>query len=188
MPPSDLEIAVTFSRAVVAAGGESIVIGSVAVNAYARERSSSDVDFLVLVPERNLPRLAAELGRRRLRLADRPDLADAFREHTPVSVHVEGSLFRVDVKFAAGEEEAQEVRDGVRLDNGLTVPTVEHVVAYKILFGSPQDYLDAQRVIEMNGHEIDEEKLRSVMQRRGTAFSPYRRLKRQAGRHLPPHR
>lgn len=95
-------------------------------------------------------------------LVDPGDLIDAIREKSHATVVDTDSALHVDVKIALTPEEREEVADGQEVAFGgarLRIVGPEDTIAYKLLFGSPQDLADARSILVRQGHRIDRARL-----------------------------
>jgi hypothetical protein len=164
-------------------GGEALFIGSVAANVYGRPRASGDIDVLLRLPQASFARWADALRARGLTLDER-DLSDARLEGGHVSVHDLSSGVRIDVKMAT-KAEAEQFGRGLLLENGITVASLEDVIAHKFRFGRRQDLLDIENILEMSGGQVIDRRLRRIMESLGLSFRKYQRLLRRLKRATP---
>lgn len=172
MPGRDVEeTACAFGRACDAAAVEYAFIGGMAVNAWGNPRATRDIDVLLDLPGSKDAELVHRLRGESLRINPQ-DLADVRRDPGHVTVFDDEGMFYLDCKLVSTAEERQQVRDAleVRLPRGpVHVARPEDTVAYKLLFGSPQDLADARSIVERQAGKLDPGRLRALAHRLGVA-------------------
>ena len=132
-------------RALATARVRYVIVGGVGANLYGRPRSTFDVDLILAISEDDAERLAGAFRARRFAVSPE-DVRDALRERSHFTVHDLRSEYRLDCKgaYTARERVALDLRRRVRAGRGyLYVDAPEDLIVAKLLFGSPQDVLDA---------------------------------------------
>lgn len=143
------ETALAFHRACVAAEVPYALVGGFAVMAWGQPRATMDVDALTRLEEKRVVGFQVACRSERLQFS-LEDAKDALRAEGRLSIMDLDSPYHVDVKIARALEEVQQVESAVdvKFEEGhLRVAAPEDTVAYKLLFGSPQDLADARSVI-----------------------------------------
>lgn len=143
------DVALAFDTACRAAGVNYAFVGGVAVLAWGQPRATMDADALVSFQAGDATAFVQALASQSLQ-ASEDDLRDALKEGSHVTVFDTGSMFHVDLKLARTPEERREVTEAEDVEYGkgrLRVARPEDVIAYKLLFGSPQDLADARSIL-----------------------------------------
>jgi len=161
--------AFAFDRACRAASVGYAFVGGIAVMAWGQPRATADVDAMIdLTPDR-IDALASNLRREGFEF-DVRDLQDAFHDRSHVTLHHPASAFHIDLKLAITDEEREEIRSARIVALGghrVVVPRPEEVVAFKILYGTPQDLQDARSILIRQAGLIDVERMRGIAKRLG---------------------
>ncbi len=118
------------------------------------------------------------------------DIRDALRDRGHFTVHDLRSEYRLDCKgpYTARERVALEMRRRVRSGRGfLYVDAPEDLVVVKLLFGSPQDVLDAEAVYARQRPRMDLRHAAALARRFGV-LEEWRALRQRVDRILekPP--
>ena len=116
-----------------------------------------DIDALVKLSEPEVEAFVGSLAAHQLKaLAE--DLHDALKGEGHVSVFDASSPIHVDIKLAIRPEEIREVDHAEQIafaQGQLCVARPEDVVAYKLVFGSPQDLADARSILVRQKARLD---------------------------------
>lgn len=161
------DVALAFNRACEAADVTYALVGGFAVMAWGLPRATRDVDALVRLRGERIESFVRACKEQGLQTS-REDVESALAEGGHVSVFDLSSSYHVDVKPArTAEEEAQVISAmDVRFPEGrLRVARPEHTVAYKLLFGRPQDLADARSIVVRQQGKLRWEDLRSLCRR-----------------------
>lgn len=153
-----------FHRACVASGVGYAFVGGIAVLAWGQPRATADVDALVDLPADRVARLVEKLAGEGL-VADRRALSAALTSGGHATVEDTLGAFHVDVKVARTDEEVAEVGRAVSVavaGHELRIASPEDTVAFKLLFGSPQDLADARSILVRQAKRMDASRLRDV--------------------------
>lgn len=138
-----------------------------AVITWGQPRFTADVDTLVQLEHHKHASFVAALGAHGLDI-DADALEDARNDRSHISVFDRASTFHVDIKLArTAEERAQiDAAHSVSLGDGrLRIATAEDTVAFKLLYGSPQDLQDARSIVWRQGDALDHDRLRRLAAR-----------------------
>lgn len=159
--------AFAFDRACAAAKVPYAFVGGIAVMAWGQPRATSDVDALLdLLPETTAAFVSAA-SREGLE-CDAHDFEDARIDHAHVTMHHPASGFHIDIKLVRHDDERRQIEAAHRLrvaDGSVVVPRPEDVVAYKLLYGSPQDIADARSILVRQAGRLDLAHLRDLARR-----------------------
>ncbi len=162
-----------------------VIVGGVGANLYGRPRSTFDVDLILAISEDEAERLARAFRSRGFAVLAE-DIRDALRERTHFTVHDRRSEYRLDCKgaYTARERVALELRRRVRSGRGyLYVDAPEDLIVAKLLFGSPQDVLDAEAVYARQLPRLDLGRIASLARRFGVS-KEWQDLRRRVDRIL----
>ncbi len=173
------------ARALAAARVRYVIVGGVGANLYGRPRSTFDVDLILAVSADDAARLAAAFRARGFEVSP-DDIRDALGERSHFTVHDLRSEYRLDCKgaYSARERVALDLRRRVRSGRGyLYVDAPEDLIVAKLLFGSPQDVLDAEAVYARQLPRLDLRRVGSLARRFGVA-EEWRALRRRVDRIL----
>lgn len=151
----DAEVEDTFSAVVQAlaeANVEAAFIGAIAVIAWSRVRTTTDVDLVVSASADDLSRLRPCLERRGFQLGA-PVTSDASDGVPDISVFWSSHRpsVRVDVFHAKTDFEREALRQAVPMEvagRRVRVAVPEAVVVYKVLAGRAKDLVDVRAVLE----------------------------------------
>ncbi|HLE96527.1 MAG TPA: nucleotidyl transferase AbiEii/AbiGii toxin family protein [Candidatus Thermoplasmatota archaeon] len=177
------DVAIAFDRACRAARVPYAFVGGMAVLAWGQPRTTSDIDALLAVELAQVPTMSAALAGEGLRGSE-ADFRDAFADRSHVSVFDERSAFHVDVKIAFREDERRQVADAVDVPfrgAALRVARPEDTVAFKLLYGTPQDLADARSILVRQVKRLDEARLRGLARRLGVEEALERALDEAPG-------
>lgn len=172
-------------RALATARVRYVIVGGVGANLYGRPRSTFDVDLILAISEDDAERLAGAFRARRFAVSPE-DVRDALRERSHFTVHDLRSEYRLDCKgaYTARERVALDLRRRVRAGRGyLYVDAPEDLIVAKLLFGSPQDVLDAEAVYARQLPRLDLRRVASLARRFGVS-EEWRALRRRVDRIL----
>ncbi len=170
-------------RALAAARVRYVIVGGVGSNLYGRPRSTFDVGLILAVSEDDAERLAAAFRAQGFAVSP-DDIRDAVRERSHFTVHDLRSEYRLDCKgaYSAREQVALDLRRRVRSGRSyLYVDAPEDLIVAKLLFGSPQDVLDAEAVYARQLPRLDLRRVNSLARRFGVA-EEWRALRRRVDR------
>jgi len=148
-----------------------VIVGGVGANLYGRPRSTFDVDLILEIREGDAGRLARAFRADGFAVSEE-DIVDALRERGHFTVHDVGSEYRLDCKgaYAARERTALELRRRVRSGRGfLYVDAPEDLIVSKLVFGSPQDVLDAEAVYARQLPRLDLRRVSALARRFGVS-------------------
>lgn len=163
------DVAAAFDRALGRAGGHYAFVGGLAVSAWGQPRATQDVDCLLDLPPEATGAFVNALAAEGLKVFPGGlEAAPSGRSH--VTILDEGSAYHVDCKLAVTADERAQVRDAkeVALPQGrLRVARAEDTVAYKVLFGSPQDLQDVRSILIRQAGRLDLGRLRALARRLG---------------------
>ncbi|HYM40603.1 MAG TPA: hypothetical protein VEY12_10790 [Thermoplasmata archaeon] len=162
-----------------------VIVGGVGANLYGRPRSTFDVDLILEVREGDAERLARAFRGSGFSVSPE-DIVDALRERSHFTVHDRESEYRLDCKgsYTARERVALELRRRVRSGRRfLYVDAPEDLIVAKLLFGSPQDLLDAEAVYVRQRPRLDLRHVSSLAGRFGVA-EEWKALRRRVDRIL----
>ncbi len=162
-----------------------VIVGGVGANLYGRPRSTFDVDLILAIAEEDAVRVARGFRERGFAVSP-DDIRDALRERSHFTVHDLRSEYRLDCKgaYSARERVALELRRRVRSGRGfLYVDAPEDLIVAKLLFGSPQDLLDAEAVYARQLPRLDLRRVTSLARRFGV-LAEWRALRRRVDRIL----
>lgn len=162
--PGPESTAAAFHRACEAAGIRYVVVGGLAVGAWGIPRATADVDTIVVLDPPRLSAFASALRAEGLEFDER-DLTDALTDGAHVSIFDPRTLFHVDIKPARSAAEREQAEFAIVLTTTmgpLRVATAEHTVAYKLLYGSPQDLADARSILIRQAGRLDIPRLRAL--------------------------
>lgn len=149
------EVEETFAavvRALADAKVDAAFIGAIAVIAWSRIRTTTDVDLVISASEDDLTRLRPSLARLGFRegapvtsepTEPVPDISVFWSAHRP--------SVRVDVFHAKTDFEREALRLAVEAEvagQRVRVAIAESVIVYKLLAGRPKDELDLRAVLE----------------------------------------
>lgn len=160
-------MALAFDRACSAAGVSYVFVGGIAVMAWGQPRATSDVDAILLLPPSRADAFVKALRAEKLS-ASLADFDAARDDPGHVSVFDDDSHFHVDVKLAVIPDEEVQVRNAAEISLGggkLRISPPEETVAYKLLFGSPQDTQDARSILVRQAGKLDVPRLRKLAER-----------------------
>lgn len=163
------DVAVAFGRAARRAGVRYALIGGLAVSTWGQPRATQDVECLLELETGIEEELVAALSAEGLR-ASQEDFQDARAEGSHVTIHDSDSLFHVDCKLVATSDEVAQVREAAEVIVGagpLRVARAEDTVAFKLLFGTPQDLQDVQSILHRQRARLDMHRLRALAGRLG---------------------
>lgn len=166
-----------------------MIVGGVGANLYGRPRSTFDVDLILELREGDAERLARAFRASGFSVAPE-EVVDALRERSHFTVHDRESEYRLDCKgvYTAREQVALELRRRVRSGRAFFyVDAPEDLIVAKLLFGSPQDVLDAEAVYARQLPRLDLRRVSSLARRFGVS-EEWRALRRRVDRILkePP--
>lgn len=137
-----------------------VLIGAWALTAWGRPRATNDVDFLVLVDEKNLPRLGEQLVQAGFLLDE------TWQEWNPllkgVQLRLQHQGITIDILRSRGSHDQQtfQRRRKKRMDGHYYwVVSVEDFVLQKLQAGRPRDFEDAISIIERFRRKLDHEYL-----------------------------
>lgn len=156
------ETVLAFHRACAASGVGYALIGGVAVNAWGQHRTTADIHFLLALREERARAFADSLAAEGLTV-NRLDLRSAFRDRTHVTVVDAAAGLHLDLKLALLPLEREQVDAAIviEFEGGVVrVARPEDTVAFKLKFGSPQDWADARSILARQGKRLDEARLR----------------------------
>jgi hypothetical protein len=162
-----------------------VIVGGVGANLYGRPRSTFDVDLILEVEEGHAERLARGFRASGFSVTAE-DIRVALREQGHFTVHDLRSEYRLDCKgaYTARERVALELRRRVRSGRGfLYVDAPEDLIVVKLLFGSPQDVLDAEAVYARQRPRLDLRRV-SLLARRFGVLEEWRAMRRRVDRIL----
>lgn len=165
------DAAFAFDRACRAAGVRYAFVGGIAVMGWGQPRATADVDVLIDLAPSQDDAFVAALFKEGLELDPR-DLRDARDDRSHVTIHHPPSTFHVDLKLATTPEERDEIAGGVVVELGrgrVVIPSPEQVIAYKLLYGTPQDVADARSILVRQEGRLDLPGLRDLASRLGVA-------------------
>ena len=163
------QVAAAFDRATRRVGVRYAFVGGLAVSAWGQPRATQDADCLLELSAADDARLCKELARERLRAAPE-DFSDARRERSHVTVFDLDSSFHVDCKLISTREEAEQIENARELrvaDADLRIARPEDTVAFKLLFGTPQDVQDARSILIRQAGRLDLARLQELSARLG---------------------
>jgi predicted nucleotidyltransferase len=162
-------IAAAFARACDQAGVRYVFVGGFAVLAWGQPRTTSDIDVLVQYGEADIPRVVEALEAQGLEV-EAHDLRAARKDGSHVTVFTADPILTVDIKPALEDHEVDQISAGtdVVLERGpVRVAPAADTVAYKLVFGSPQDLQDARSIVARQGDRLDLERLWTLAERHG---------------------
>ena len=162
-----------------------VIVGGVGANLFGRPRSTFDVDLILDIQEGDAERLSRAFRARGFSVSSE-DVRDALRERAHFTVHDLRSEYRLDCKgaYSARERVALEMRRRVRSGKAfLYVDAPEDLIVAKLLFGSPQDVLDAEAVYARQLPKLDLRRVSSLARRFGVV-TEWQALRRRVDRIL----
>ncbi|HUR70063.1 MAG TPA: hypothetical protein VM370_12530 [Candidatus Thermoplasmatota archaeon] len=165
------ETALAFDRAARAAMVPYALVGGFAVSAWGQPRSTSDVDALVVLPDAKVESFAAAIRHEGLTVS-MADLRDVLRQGGHVTIFDPESSFHVDAKLCRTASEREQVEQAAEVPfHGakLRFARAEDTVAYKLLYGTPQDVNDAATILARQAGKLDEGRLMSIALKLGVA-------------------
>ncbi|HLE47174.1 MAG TPA: hypothetical protein VI818_02665 [Candidatus Thermoplasmatota archaeon] len=136
---------------------EYVLIGGLAVMAWGQPRATMDVDALARLETKRIEALFLSCKGERLQF-EVEDARDALRGEGHLTIFDLDSPYHVDVKVARTVPEVLQVSSGVSVEfeeGILHVASPEDTVAYKLLFGSPQDIADARSILVRQQARLD---------------------------------
>jgi hypothetical protein len=165
------ETAVAFDRAAREAGVPYALVGGFAVSAWGQPRTTSDVDALVDLAEGRVEAFTRALIQEGLNVTE-DDFRDVLREGGHVTIFDPGSSFHVDAKLCKTPGERDQVSQAAEVPfHGakLRFARPEDTVAYKLLYGTPQDVADAATIIVRQAGKLDEARMMALAIKLGVA-------------------
>jgi hypothetical protein len=150
-------------------GFDYALVGGVAVSGWGVTRTTTDVDVIIDLREKDVDRLAAEFAKSGFSVTA-ADIYAALKEQTHFTVFDNHSSYRIDAKGAYGEAARETlmsrkafVLEGVK--SFLASP--EDTIANKLLYGSEQDLQDAKGIYVRQLEKLDLDRLRSLCKKLG---------------------
>lgn len=165
------DTAVAFDRAARAADVSYAVVGGFAVSAWGQPRTTSDVDVLVVLDERQIVPFSRALAAQGL-TANEADFRDVLREGGHVTIFDPDSSFHVDAKLCKTESERDQVKHAAEVPfHGarLRIARAEETVVYKLLYGTPQDVADAASILARQAGKLDDTRMMALAIKLGVA-------------------
>ncbi|MBI4394482.1 MAG: hypothetical protein HY556_11915 [Euryarchaeota archaeon] len=162
-------MALAFDRAATRAGVGYAMVGGMAVMAWGRPRATADVDVLLSIPPGSLTSFVTCLEVEGFS-ANPLDFKDVGELGGHVTIFDNDSPFHVDAKIARGEPELTQIASAVEVafgDGRVRVASPEDTIAFKLLYGSPQDLEDARSIIDLMEKALDIPRLRTIGARLG---------------------
>lgn len=158
------DTAVAFDRAARAAGVPYALVGGFAVSTWGQPRATSDVDALIVLQESAIGPFAAALKKEGLTVSV-ADLQDVLREGGHVTIFDPESSFHVDAKVTHAASEREQVEQAAEVPfHGakLRFARAEDTIAYKLLYGTPQDIQDAATILARQEGKLDEARMMAL--------------------------
>ena len=172
------ETALAFARACAAAKIRYALVGGFAVMAWGQPRMTLDVDALVAVDAKAAASLQDACRNEGLRVSIE-DIQSAIAEGSHVTVFDEQSPYHVDAKLARTAFELSEINEAKRItfsDGELVIARPEDTIAFKLVYGSPQDLQDARSILIRQKGVVNLDQLRALAVRLGVEKSLERLL------------
>lgn len=163
------ELAVAFDRAARRAGGRYALIGGLAVSAGGQPRAMQVVDCLLDLPPEAEPAFCQALESEDLK-ASLADFAAARSDRSHATIFGARSTFHVECRLAWSDDERAQVSGAQEVgvpQGSLRVARAGDTVAYKVLFGSPQDLRDVRGILVRQRGRLDLVRLRALARRLG---------------------
>ncbi|MCY3415133.1 MAG: hypothetical protein INQ03_26005 [Candidatus Heimdallarchaeota archaeon] len=136
-------------------------VGGVAVIAFGRIRTTSDID--VIIDHRNLNREKFVHSLRDTGFDITLRDLDNFDEKMHVNFFDTNTMFRIDMKGIYKEKDEETIREGKIVnfvDLQIKLDSFENIIVNKLLFGSQIDIEDAMAILTRNFNNIDFELLK----------------------------
>lgn len=137
--------------------------------AWGQPRMTLDVDALVAVDAKAAASLQHACQKEGLRVSSE-DIQSAITEGSHVTVFDTQSPYHVDAKLARTAFELAEINAAQRItfsDGELLIARPEDTVAFKLVYGSPQDLQDARSILIRQKGVVDLNQLRALAIRLG---------------------
>lgn len=176
------DVAAAFDRAARRVGARYALIGGLAVSAWGQPRATQDVDCLLDLPAGAEAAFRQALASEGLDVATE-DIAAASADQSHLTIFDKDSAYHVDCKLARSIDELAQVRDAkdVALAQGLLrVARAEDTIAFKVLFGSPQDLQDVRSILVRQRGRLDLPRLWALAARLGVTATLEKAM-REAG-------
>lgn len=177
---------VRLQQRLTTAGIASVVIGGIAVSAWARPRATQDIDFKVLLDRDAAQHLLDVLQPDYVSLQANPLAA---LQHTGVLFVKDQAGIRIDLQLAdtSLDESAIQRARTIELEPGVTaqVCSAEDLILYKMISTRPQDQIDVENLVQRQGQQLDDHYvlhwLRQLEQALddSTLIATYQRLRRR---------
>lgn len=177
MEPALLAAARRISTALCVARVPHVFIGSIALAAWARPRTTADIDILVLGRSDHPRPLIDLLSRRGFRLLGRVERDVMLAGFRLVPMGAGASPFSVDVLLSENPVVADIMERACRKKLGrlaIRVPCAEDFIVLKLQSGRLQDLADAEAVLRAAAGNLD----RALLERLGAMFGVNDRLRK----------
>ena len=162
-----------------------VIVGGVSANLFGRPRSTFDVDVILELRPEDAKRLARAFRGRGFSVSPE-DIEDALRERSHFPIHDRHSEYRLDCKgvYSDRERVALEMRRRIRTGRRFVFADApEDLIVVKLLFGSPQDVLDAEAVYARQRGRLDLRRT-AALARRFQVTKEWQALRRRVERIL----
>jgi hypothetical protein len=150
------EAATRIARALEAGGVSYAIGGAVALGAHGVPRGTLDVDVNVFVTDEELPRVVAILRSIGIEVTEDAAIARAQRDGMFVGDWggMRIDVFTPSIPFSL---EAEKTRVRVEAPDGGSewFLSAEALAIFKLLFARPKDYVDLERLIAVQGPQLD---------------------------------
>lgn len=171
------------AEALTSAGGQFALIGGAAMPVWGHDRSTRDVDAIVLTEPGSEPQQVARIvealrarGFAHMDRADRARLEDGLLVHAWFPLRPQSVSLRIDLFLAADPHRAEVIRRArPRMVGGCEVPVAscEDLILLKCRAARPVDMADARALVQANSTELDREYLRRWAAALGLADHPW---------------
>ena len=176
---------VQLQQRLTAASIASAVIGGIAVSAWARPRTTQDIDFKVLLDREAAQRLLDALASDYIPLQAHP--LQALQRNGVLFVKDRAGI-RIDLQLADTSLDGSAIQRAktIELEPGLTarVCSAEDLILYKMISTRPLDQIDVENIVKRQGQQLDDQYvlhwLRQLEQALddSTLVATYQRLRR----------
>jgi hypothetical protein len=132
--------------------GQGIIIGGVAVSLLSEPRYTADVDAVIFLSIRDLPRLLSAANEEGFEPRI-PNVKAAARASRVVLLRYRGTKITADISLGALPFEREAIERSRLLNIGKTklrIPSVEDLIVMKAIAHRPKDLLDIQSLIDAN--------------------------------------
>jgi hypothetical protein len=149
-------------------------VGAVSVNYWGLPRTTSDIDVIISIKNKNknerIEKLVREFRKENFDCSSY-EIVEALKEKSHFTVHDKLSPYRVDVKgiYTDFDKESFSRRKRRKiLGRNLWINSPEDLILAKLLFGREQDLADARGIILRQRDNLEVSYLKKRSQRMGT--------------------